>query len=285
MFDHDRTALLETAAILDENLPAGSLDGVRATLEYLYHRQSEITPDVLRLNAPCSLSRRQAENIVYQLRVEDILTNDACDVGVLRFVFRAAALLAQQEAPPENGVVATIPYDDPALDNSMFRSLLSDTIDLIQSAEDNLVLISPFLSEGAYDRLRPALRTAAGNGATITLITRYLTYGDEYANVEFNREFADALALDDELSEVAFYEYVDDDAWTTFHAKIVVADRHQAYLGTANLTHKGLEDNLELGVIFRDETVNDLADLVGALRTSRFLHTVERVDGETFHRV
>lgn len=91
----------------------------------------------------------------------------------------------------------------------MFWSLLSDTIDLTQSAQDDLVVISPFLGEGAYNKLRPALRTAAGNGATITLMTRYLTYGDEHADVEFNREFADALAFDDELSEVAFYEYVD----------------------------------------------------------------------------
>lgn len=70
-----------------EFLAEFELDAVRATLEYLYHHQSEITPNALRLNVPCSLSRRQAENVVYQLRVEGILTNDMCDVETLRFFF------------------------------------------------------------------------------------------------------------------------------------------------------------------------------------------------------
>lgn len=36
------------------------------------------------------------------------------------------------------------------------------------------------------------------------------------------------------------------------HAKLLVADRHTAMLGSANLTNRALSDNIELGVVLRD---------------------------------
>lgn len=276
--------LFETATVLAENIPEDAFDGVRATLEYLHYRDDEaIDEDDLRAHAPCALTRRQAEDIVLQLRVESILTATDHRPGVLRSVFDAAAMLAQRDVPPENPLVATIPYDDPALDPTMFEPLLSNTVELVKSAEESLTLISPFLSEEAFDQLRPALRTAVGNGADVTLVTRYLTYRDDK---RWNREFADALLTDDVLGEsVRCYEYINDETFTTFHAKIVVADGQRAYLGTANLTHRGLGDNLELGVMFHDETAARLAGLVEALRESQFLHETERVENEIFRRL
>lgn len=278
-FDPD--ALYETAAVIEENVPSGAFDGVRATLDYLHHADRDINPDDLRTHAPCSLTRREAENIVYQLRAEGILSADDYDATALRLAFDAAAMLDTQEQPPENTVVATVPYEDPALEQTMFEPLLSHTIELIQSAEHNLALMSPFLSEEAYERLQPALHTAAGQGADITLITRYLTYGDK----DYNREFAKRVLADEALAPVTTcYEYIDDESWITFHAKIVIADGEQAYLGTANLTHKGLGENLELGVVFRDATAGRFADLVDALQESAFLHEVVH-DSVRFVRV
>ncbi len=273
-------ALLETARILVESVPADALDGVRASLEYLHHTDRAVRPDSLREIAPCDLSTTAAENIVYQLAIENILDDDHLHAEALRSVFVGARLLTAQEEPPENTIVATIPYDDPALDPGMFEPLHGNLLNLIRSAEDNLVLMSPFLSERAYERLRPALHTAADNGANITLITRSLTYG----NKDYNREFARSVRDDDRLAPyTTTYEYIDDETWTTFHAKIVVADGRRAYLGTANLTHTGLGDNLELGVIFRDDTAARLDALVGNLRQSEFFYEVS-ASGESFRR-
>lgn len=36
------------------------------------------------------------------------------------------------------------------------------------------------------------------------------------------------------------------------HAKLIAADRHTAFLGSANLTDRALSDNIELGVVLRD---------------------------------
>lgn len=274
--DLDADALLETARIISRAVPADALDGVRASLEYLHHADRDVTPDALRDVAPCDLSDTDAEDIVFQLAVEGIFDDSHLRVEGLRAAFVGARLLVAGDDPPENTIVATVPYDDPALDPGMFEPLHGNLLDLIRSADDDLMLMSPFLSQRAYERLRPALHTAADNGADITLITRYLTYGDE----DYNREFARAVQDDDRLApRTTNYEYIDDETWTTFHAKVVIADGGQAYLGTANLTHKGLGGNLELGVMFRDDTASRLAGLVASLRRSEFLHEVE-CDGD-----
>lgn len=278
--DLDHDALLETARIISRAVPADALDGVRASLEYLHHADREVTPEELRDLAPCDLSMTDAENIVYQLAVEGVFDDDTLNVETLRASFVGAGLLAAQDDSPENTVVATIPYSDSALDSGMFEPLHGNLLKLIRSANDDLVLMSPFLSEQAYERLRPALITAADNGADITLITRYLTYGDEDFNREFTREVADDRRL---APATTYYEYIDDETWTTFHAKVVIADGVRAYLGTANLTHKGLGSNLELGVIFRDDTAARLDALVANLRQSEFFHEVS-TSGESFYR-
>lgn len=278
--DLDHDALLETARILSQAVPADALNGVRATLEYLHHADREVTPKSLRDLAPCDLSTTNAENIVYQLAVEGVLDDGHLNVGALGEAFVGARLVAAQADPPENTVVATIPYDDQALDPGMFEPLHGNLLELIRSAENDLVLMSPFLNEQAYERLRPALITAADNGADITLITRYLTYGDK----DFNREFVRRVAANQRLtSATTYYEYIDDETWTTFHAKMVISDGELAYLGTANLTHKGLGGNLELGVIFRDDTASRLTNLVENLRQSEFFYQVS-VSGQSFHR-
>ncbi|MGC2997726.1 phospholipase D-like domain-containing protein [Streptomyces sp. G35A] len=45
------------------------------------------------------------------------------------------------------------------------------------------------------------------------------------------------------------------------HAKLIAADRHTAFLGSANLTDRALSHNIELGVLLRDpSTVEPLVD-------------------------
>ena len=278
--DLDPGTLLETARILAVSTPTDALDGVRVSLEYLHHADRAITPEALRDIAPCDLSDSEAENIVFQLAVEGIIDEEKIQTETLRTVFTGAHLVAAQDEPPENTIVATIPYDDPALDSGMFEPLHGNLLDLIRSADDELVLMSPYLSEQAYKRLRPALHTATDNGAAITLVTRSLTYGDD----EYNRQFVHAVRDDNNLApHTTCYEYINNETWTTFHAKIVIADGERAYLGTANLTHRGLGDNLELGVIFCDEVASRLAALVGSLRQSEFFHEVA-ASGDSFYR-
>lgn len=279
----DPDTLYETSQALAEEIPPDQFDAVRATLVYLHHAHRDVTPDTLQNHSPCEFSDRAAEVIVYRLRTEGILTDSEIDDNALGTVFSVARALATQDPRPENTVVATLPYDDRAFDEAELEALHENMLALIQSAEKELVLLSPFLSKRAYERLRPALHTAAGNGADLVVVTRYLTYGDDEEMADHNRAFADRMLDDAVLGRRTWcYEYRNRDTWTTFHAKLVLADDHTSYLGTANLTATGLGGNLELGVIFRDSTVGQLADIVQLLRDSNHLHRVNRVASEEF---
>lgn len=272
--------LYETATILVESVPDGTYEGVRATLTYLHHAADSITPASLREHAPCDLTASDARNIVFELRTNGILTADTLDADAMRVVFTGAELLAMEPEIPSNTFVATLPEDDGSLADAQFAPLLSGTIELIQSTEEEVVLMSPFLSEEGFERLQGALRTASGNGATISLITNSLTYGDD----DYNRTFTRCLLDDPRLAPVTTcYEYIDRSTWTTFHAKIITVDGQRAYLGTANLTHRGLTENLELGVIFRDDTATRLDRLIRSLQRSQFLYEVFEA-GDSFRR-
>ena len=49
------------------------------------------------------------------------------------------------------------------------------------------------------------------------------------------------------------------------HAKVVVADRSHAYLGSANLTGGGMDFSVELGIAFGGTLARQLADWLTAL--------------------
>lgn len=280
-----RSRLYETAVALLENLVPDELDSAKATLLYLYHTDASVDPETFRSQLPTDITLREAKNVIYQLRLENILTDDHLNEQALLDSFELARILTipQAEQEPENSLVATIP-DDAALDQWQFDSLVTETLHLVRRTQDELVLMSPFLNADAYRTLRPALRSAASRNATITLITRNLTYGDE----EYNREFV-RLLLDDEMvaEQTQFYEYINRNPWLTFHAKVILSDTREAYLGTANITSVGMDVNLELGVIFRDSTVSEFRTLIESLRMSEYFHqiTAQRVDsGWHFYR-
>jgi phosphatidylserine/phosphatidylglycerophosphate/cardiolipin synthase-like enzyme len=281
----DPKTVYRTAKALAAEVDPQHLDGVRATLQYLHHTSDGMTPERLQSHSPCRFSDRAAEVVVLRLRTEGIITADSLDEGTLHLVFDAAEVFATRDDPPENTIVATLPRDDRAFDAASFEALHERMLALIRSANDRLVLVSPFVSKKAFERLRPALQTAADNGAILTVVTRYLTYENGESMVGHNRGFVHEV-LDDELlaPRTNCYEYRNSETWTTFHAKLVLADHHTAYLGTANITATGLGGNLELGVMFRDDTVGRISDLVTDLMSSRYLHKVERDAAGQFRR-
>ncbi|MNC33989.1 hypothetical protein D3C75_824020 [compost metagenome] len=55
----------------------------------------------------------------------------------------------------------------------------------------------------------------------------------------------------------------------TFYAKVLVADKSTAYLGSANFTQYGFERNIELGVLLKGKQVKPLYSLLNVILSSR----------------
>lgn len=273
----DRSLLIETASAFHDLSGDYDYEILATTLRYLQQRESSITVDNIQTELNAHPPDHELENLLDHLRYHQYIGIDANRdrTRTLPAVGHTAEVLQErQEVSPAVDLLATFP-DDEALSTEGFDDLLTGVLEVIKDASSHVWIVSPFLSAEAFDRLRPALLSAVDRGSSISLVTRYLTYGGE--DGEYNREFTRQL-LDSPCGDnVSLYEYVNDDTWSTFHAKVVATDNDEAYLGTANVTGKGFLSNLELGVRFERAAARELIALLESLRGSDHFHEVERV--------
>ncbi|WP_326753646.1 DISARM system phospholipase D-like protein DrmC [Streptomyces hirsutus] len=116
-------------------------------------------------------------------------------------------------------------------------------VDVIRSAQSSL-LIASFAAHGARDVVTE-IRRAVDRGVRVDLLLE-----------ESTQASAAFAALPD---EVRVWHRADGTG--VLHAKLIAADRHTAFLGSANLTDRALSHNIELGVLIRDpSTVEPLVD-------------------------
>lgn len=282
--DIDLQTLKKTTDVFLDVTSDQEIPELIATIRYLQERDGDVTESTLQQALSEPLKTREALHLTRHLRQHGYTGPDATTqkTRALHQVEQHTQLLQARSRSNDPELVATLP-DDKSISASEFDSILTESLELIKKADEHLWLVSPYLSEEAFEKLKPALQTAVNQGATISLLTRYLTYGDDDA--EYNREFARRLMGVSELTaNTRLYEYINEDTWATFHAKVIIADQKQAYLGTANVTHKGFLSNLELGVLFQGEPVMHLATLFESLRESPHLYQVTPIS-DGFRRI
>lgn len=275
----DKSLLGKTTSALLELSGTHDYEEITTTLRYLQQRESTIEVEDLYSELGKISPDHELEPLLDHLRHNRYIGSDAdrTRTRALSTVGLTANMIHERrEVSPPVDLLATLPDDD-ALATAGFEDLLSGILGVIKQAMSHVWIVSPFLSTEAFNRLRPALLSAVDNGSSISLVTRYLTYGGD--DGKYNREFANEL-LDSKLGDsVTLYEYINDDTWSTFHAKVVTADEREAYLGTANVTGTGFLSNLELGVRFENAAARELIGLLDSLRASEHLHEVQRLGG------
>lgn len=257
------------------------LSAIEGALTYAAAMESPPKPATLVELTPDLASRRQFRELLYLLEEAGVVGDDGTAFGDLRSIFDTARLLAERGPLPTNRVVANTPMDEDDIGDSI-GSLVVNLLDLIQQADSELVILNPFFTERGYDQVGAPICDATARGVDVTIITKSLTYGGSTQNERVVRK----LFQDDDTvpSNLTLYEYVldenpDEEHPPTIHAKLTIADEERAYLGTANMTHRGLVENLELGVIFKDDTVGELLGLVQNLLSSMYLHKVDYASG------
>ncbi|MEU9448082.1 DISARM system phospholipase D-like protein DrmC [Streptomyces sp. NPDC048277] len=144
----------------------------------------------------------------------------------------AAEQYEQCRSERETQLVVSGPVS-PAVPTRLTSSVV---IDVIQAAEEALLVVS-FAAYGVVEVVRE-LRTAARRGVRIDLL------------LEQNTSAADAFAS--LAGDVHIWRRPSAAGSGRLHAKLIAADRHTAVVGSANLTDRGLTDNIEVGVALRD---------------------------------
>lgn len=266
-------------SLVEMTTSEAEVDAVVAALEFLYSAPDRsVSLDSLTAMLGEQMSETECHSLLFELRQADLLTGESLDRSSLQTAAGAAKTIHSRGGDLENAVVVTVPQEDDQEIGQSLGSLVVRFVELVASADEEIVILNPFFTRQAFGNIVAPIAGALERGVSVTLITRYFTYGSDGDSRAFVEELIDDGTLP---SNLTLYEYIDPDeeSTATIHAKMTVVDRDRAYLGTANLTHRGLHENLEVGVIFEDDTVYQLSEFTDDLQNSAYLHRVTIQDG------
>ncbi len=260
------------------------VDAVVAAVEFLHSNpDSVVSPASLTALFDEKMSEQGARSLLFTLEQADVLQGESLDRVRFQAASGAAKTIHSRGGDRENDIVVTVPQEEGQEVGRSLGSLVVRFVELLSSANEEILILNPFFTRQAFGNIVGPLVGAIERGVSVTLVTRYLTYGEDDDSQAFVRELVSGKSLPDNLT---LYEYIDPDeeSTATIHAKMTIVDRRRAYLGTANLTHRGLHENLEVGVVFKDDTVEQLVRFTDELLDSSYLHEVTYLDG-TFSRI
>ncbi|MFF0089249.1 phospholipase D-like domain-containing protein [Streptomyces canus] len=133
-----------------------------------------------------------------------------------------------------------------------------------ESAKNRLVMAAPYLHPSFVSALAPAMADLLANGGRAVVITRALGVSApkrSEANVDSVSILREAAGANGGRLKICSW----DEPGLGVHFKVLLADEHLAYVGSANLTPGGTSSHAEAGVLLRGRRVRSL---------SRWLHVV-----------
>lgn len=142
-------------------------------------------------------------------------------------------------------------------------SVESSLLRLLQQANDEVLFVVYSISSGP-ELLFEQLGAMLQRGIRIRMIVN--RFAEQHATVQrqlrqLRDTYAHLLIL---LSFVPPHDQAD------LHAKVIVVDRQQALVGSANLSLRGLINNHELGVVLEGAVVTDIARAIDTLMASQY---------------
>lgn len=151
-----------------------------------------------------------------------------------------------------DGVLATMPDEyrleslRPSNISSYADSLVSHLVSLINYAKRELLVVAPYWSEQGVAAIRRSLKPDRREGLRITLITDAQSKPSDVAGAEFFKD----IMVNQFGAKVTHLEprELDSGRIPMLHAKVVIADKKRAYVGSANFSQNGLSNSIEVGI-------------------------------------
>ncbi len=156
-------------------------------------------------------------------------------------------------------IVATLPE---IIDRISCQSVLSTRFvfgKIINEAEGKLLVTEPFIDNSFIEIFLQELRNAARRGVKLSLITRKVGFNTAslkallrlYEIFGINGVSADALIIYEHWTPLRTrFDY--SKQFIGLHSKIVI-NQKEGYIGSANWTEYSLGNNIELGILTKDE--------------------------------
>jgi hypothetical protein len=163
-------------------------------------------------------------------------------------------------APPRStwAPVATLPAEVLSLVRPPpMRQTAGVLLALIDRSTECVTLAAPFVDSAAVHHLHGSLMAAVRRGVAVHVLTS-VGRGAEWAPLVDD-------ALGTPRCNLAVTELHTEISTLGSHAKVLLVDRNEGYVGSANLTAAGLGRHVEIGVELSGPQVDELARLLDAV--------------------
>jgi phosphatidylserine/phosphatidylglycerophosphate/cardiolipin synthase-like enzyme len=177
----------------------------------------------------------------------------------LALVLRAsvASIATFRQRIPTTQVVWT----GPKVDGSYLRATREVVREIIRGANAELLVVGYWIAahderEGVIEEVILSLADAVKRGVTVTIIADERVRGDGRDN---RRILVSAWPTGISLPIILTWRLPPDDQHLKLHAKVLVADRRDALVTSANLTSYAMDRNMEMGVRIDGYRASDIA--------------------------
>ncbi len=187
--------------------------------------------------------------------------DDAINKPRILEAIRAVDLL-QRDVPPGQGtarLVATLPH--PAFGIESTRSTAQI---LVQAARKELLVVGYSITDTLFCDL---LIRRGQAGVSVTMVSDRGQSGLRDLIKIWPASAAPLIGLQG-------VEPVEGNS--LIHGKVIVSDRNQALIGSANFTSGGFRNNLEIGLHVEGDVAGRVCDLIDQLRRERWLEPIPR---------
>jgi phosphatidylserine/phosphatidylglycerophosphate/cardiolipin synthase-like enzyme len=227
---------------------SGSVSDPDDIADWACHLSERLPPGDVRRLADAASAGAPA---VRQLRAAagSVLVRDACDQLLRRLMYAEPAYLAGLLAGAARAVSrsrrrqsVSVVWTGPESGVTSSRLTAAALIDLIGEARSEILLVS--FATQTEPSISAALSSAVARGVTVTLLAERHADNSSYSSsaaVPFPS--LDALRL--------HWPAESRPPGAALHAKIIVVDDRVALVGSANLTSRAMESNLECGILIR----------------------------------
>ncbi|MYH44838.1 MAG: hypothetical protein F4017_00905 [Acidimicrobiaceae bacterium] len=194
--------------------------------------------------------------------------------GTVRLPRLLSALLDFQQATEQRSTLAELVWTGYRRPGSPLRSTSPVIREMLDTAKSHVIVMSysVWLSHSRVDAALDRLAAARRRGALVTFVVDR-DYSPDGSTAGHNREQL-RTGWPDDAPRPDVYSWGDDnDEIAKLHAKVLIVDRRDLLITSANLTGHGLSGNLELG-----------ARLVGRPAQQAHDHVVGLIGDRTFTR-
>lgn len=239
-----------------------------------------------RLSRSCTAATRAAvaegnASVENHLRsLQDAWSDAAPDVSgpALALVLRTsvASVAAFRRHAPATQVVWT----GPKVEGSYLRATREVVRELLRGAQAELLVVGYWIAarddgEGIIEEVIASLAEAVTRGLVVNVVVDERVRPDGRDN---RRILTSAWPVGIELPKILTWRLPPGDQHLKLHAKILVADRRDALVTSANLTSYAMDRNMEMGVRIVGHPAVDIARHFDLLEASGVLHPYD--DGQ-----